>query len=589
MASLTSLTNYESKIKELIEGYFTKNFEITNELILEINKIKNDHQFYNLFDDAKVKHSLSKATENYTKNNEQLLEEFKKMNFEETVEDLYKDYDLLANEEYTTLNDQLSVVKKQYEIIETQYSRLKESIMTKMIMEIFEHNYIIAALIVILNGFKNLISPMLNPVLGVFKMHIDTFLEKLDEVINKAKEFKDKNNKCREEIFVKIDKHFKDFKNFIKPILNNEGAVKIKFIIWFDKNINNSENRSYQDELKKRYSNYDFRPISSIDELKEISSNLSERGILITSGSSYKEVLDICYSVLYITDIIIFTFDTKKYMDAKYEYDKVSNVVNNFKELTNLIDNIIKGSNFLVDYLIPLNISKIPSNISKYINPAKYGFKSFDEVSLDESKYDGIVNFAKDLKISTSKEDIKKFLKIFKSKSNPENISKEILRLYTTESSFYRIVNRSLGNLDDKSIIVCENWIKSLKLALEIYDDNKRLNEIMLYRGINCNADFDVIKNYKVMMHIVFPAFTSTSSSKDVPIRFKKTDKCFILFKINYKINKERLIYRPKCISEISKYVGENEYLLFPLSIFIVKDVQCASTNHYCIELENLE
>jgi hypothetical protein len=273
MASLTSLTNYESKIKELIEGYFTKNFEITNELILELNKIKNDHQFYNLFDDAKVKHSLSKATENYTKNNEQLLEEFKKMNFEETVEDLYKDYDLLANEEYTTLNDQLSVVKKQYEIIETQYSRLKESIMTKMIMEIFEHNYIIAALIVILNGFKSLISPMLNPVLGVFKMHIDTFLEKLDQVINTAKEFKDKNNKCREEIFVKIDKHFKDFKNFIKPILNNEGAVKIKFIIWFDKNINNSENRSYQDELKKRYSNYDFRPISSIDELKEISSN----------------------------------------------------------------------------------------------------------------------------------------------------------------------------------------------------------------------------------------------------------------------------------------------------------------------------
>jgi hypothetical protein len=181
MASLTSLTKYESKIKELIEDYFTKNFEITNELILELNKIKNDHHFYQLFDEAKVKLSLSKATENYTKNNEQLLEEFKKINFEETVEDLYKDYDLLANEEYKTLNDQLSVVKKQYEIIESQQSRFKEAIMTQIIVGILSQNSFIGALIQILTGLKNLISPMLNPLLGVFKMHIDTFLEKLDQ------------------------------------------------------------------------------------------------------------------------------------------------------------------------------------------------------------------------------------------------------------------------------------------------------------------------------------------------------------------------------------------------------------------------
>ena len=48
----------------------------------------------------------------------------------------------------------------------------------------------------------------------------------------------------------------------IKEIMSEKG-FKIK--VWFDKQINNDENKRYQKELRNKYSQFDFVPINRND------------------------------------------------------------------------------------------------------------------------------------------------------------------------------------------------------------------------------------------------------------------------------------------------------------------------------------
>lgn len=122
-------------------------------------------------------------------------------------------------------------------------------------------------------------------------------------------------------------------------------------------------------------------------------------------------------------------------------------------------------------------------------------------------------------------------------------------------------------------------------------DNGNFKDEMRLYRGINCDLTFDVIKSYPIMQHIVFHAFTSTSSIKDVVYSFKKSSSyCFILFNIKYKTYPNRKNYRPKGIAKISSFQSENEYLLSPFSKFVVKQIDVIdSKTEFEIHLENLD
>ena len=72
-------------------------------------------------------------------------------------------------------------------------------------------------------------------------------------------------------------------------------------------------------------------------------------------------------------------------MEAKHNYDK--QLLMNLNTI-NTIDSILKGPS--IDFLLPLNITKIPRNVQKYMC-SNYGFKSFNEVSLNKSGYKVII------------------------------------------------------------------------------------------------------------------------------------------------------------------------------------------------------
>jgi hypothetical protein len=161
--------------------------------------------------------------------------------------------------------------------------------------------------------------------------------------------------------------------------------------------------------------------------------------------------------------------------------------------------------------------------------------------------------------------------------------------LYTNDSLFYRIINKAFSDMDNKNIEIVGKWIKALKLALEIFDDKETFKEIVLYRGANVQLDFSVNDNYKIMQHIIFPPFTSTSTSKEIAEGFKRPDECFILFKISYQIKLNRDKYRPKSLKAISSLPSECEYLLGPFSKFNVQKVNCINERLYMIEINNLD
>ncbi len=226
--------------------------------------------------------------------------------------------------------------------------------------------------------------------------------------------------------------------------------VGVKFLAWFDRQINNDENKRYQKELINKYSQINFVPISEIKDLySQVFFNNICRKILIKSGSSYKEVFHICYQNLEITDIIVFTSKISKYIEAKSEFDTVSKVVDRFEALVGVVDDIINGQ--IIDYLIPLSLNKIPHNIHKYMNDDSFCFKSFNDVPLEGPSYNNIVKLTNDWKFGHPQEDINKFFNIIKSnKDNQKVLSAKLLTFYTTHP-----VNK-----------ICKHNLSKLKLNL---------------------------------------------------------------------------------------------------------------------------
>lgn len=141
---------------------------------------------------------------------------------------------------------------------------------------------------------------------------------------------------------------------------------------------------------------------------------------------------------------------------------------------------------------------------------------------------------------------------------------------------------------------ILEVFIKSIRYALMMYDDMAQppkgapgqpaASESMeFYRG--CTFSKDYFKNFfKKNDIIVFPAFTSMSTDLEECKQFAvHGGEKHILFQINCPNYNHSNQFRPKCLTAISEFPSEKEFLLNCFSVYKINEVDENYDNGYLL------
>ena len=167
------------------------------------------------------------------------------------------------------------------------------------------------------------------------------------------------------------------------------------------------------------------------------------------------------------------------------------------------------------------------------------------------------------------------------------NQKKSIIRLYTAQAPYYyKIINDILNLLDEELILIIQDYIKALRYSLIVYSDTSNkipdTNNIKLYRGIDLthkNSFEEFSRKFKIHDTIVFPAFSSTSLNKSQAMNF--IDGKGVLLNISVDCTQ---LNKPKSVSTISKFAGEDEALLNCFSLLTVKNIIKMNDDLLCYE-----
>ena len=269
--------------------------------------------------------------------------------------------------------------------------------------------------------------------------------------------------------------------------MSNNGNQIINKLIWIDAKVNNSENKGYQNLLKKKYN----LMIGVFEDaklgIKALEKIQFESIFVITSGTIYPEFFGYMkrtYEELRVVPFsIIFTSSTKNFIE-KHKNDEIGKiynktffnrggVVDNFEGVLSFIDDIYTNINnfktcnkykdiYTKDYsgLIVFKHFKDPSDLPPFYKDI-YKNKAIDFNLLNDFTKFFLVNFCT--------ENIEKLLKpLILFKEVPEVIiSKWWARTYTHESPFYSVMNKTLMNSEYKEY---ETYIR------------------LLYKGLTCNS-----------------------------------------------------------------------------------------------------
>ena len=111
-------------------------------------------------------------------------------------------------------------------------------------------------------------------------------------------------------------------------------------IVWVDSQVNNKNNKKYQEELQK-YSNMKIICYEKSEELSNLMNkqNMKEDIILISGGGIYKEIKELAEKSKKV--IIITIFDTKFMIFKAFEmHPKIIAVTDNYSQIENIIKNL---------------------------------------------------------------------------------------------------------------------------------------------------------------------------------------------------------------------------------------------------------
>jgi hypothetical protein len=481
------------------------------------------------------------------------------------------------------------------------------------------------------NEIKNYLFKNLNKINDETNKDEKNMISKSDDLPNENKNvikleqiktIKEKNISNDENIT--IDNADELFKKYLK---RDELYVNL---IFFDLKMTNKDNYRYFNQFKIDVVG-GFHAIDDLNILENYLEKIKEKDIpfiIISSGSSGKDVIELCKKYSFIKEVIIFCNNLQYNMHYIEEYpDFVKKVLNKRKKL--------------YKYIKTFGADKYKDGIEKYLHEDKYIFSS-DQIEMDKQlqqcplisayEYDNcyflvhkiysnffgdinnaieesmfktenlkiIIEYLNQLSFEKDKER-QLMIKIFKSlvnfKSNDKFVE-ESIKQYTGESYFCYLFNRVMRNFE-KGLISFAYYMGPLLYGLNKYvKDNPNFafsKSMKLYRIIKCtNLDF---YQYKLNLgHIIcFPSLTSTSS---VPIKFKPTklsqkicnnkkDEMIpvkMIFKyIHNSNNKSPGIIiedkKTKAGSYLSIHPKEKEIILFPFTFAKIEHIKTEKEN----------
>ena len=397
-------------------------------------------------------------------------------------------------------------------------------------------------------------------------------------------------------------------------------------LIHFDLNIRNSENFEYYNHFKVDVVG-GFIAIDNLNLLKRYLEAIESKNIpfiIISPGSSGKKIIQICKKFSFVKEVIIFcrTYEYNKHYLKEYP-GYVKKVLTSIDDLYKYIQTFgsdkSKLSKAISDQFV-FSKDQIQMNrqleqcpvISAYeydncyflIHRAYAHFfgKMEDRTSLptfDDSNFQKIKNYIKHSKI-IKEEEKEELIDKFESLEGRNNFVELAIRLYTGESTFCYIFNRTMRNFE-KGLVSLAYYMGPFLYGLNkyVYDNPDKFafrEDMTLYRSIQCSIlDFYLYTINKD--HIIcFPSITSTSAKK------KKFNTTGLAKKVNKNdgIPEEALIKitmifyykhetgnispgiiikdnKGKDGKHLSKHKNENEVILFPFTfvkIIKIKEIE---------------
>ena len=391
----------------------------------------------------------------------------------------------------------------------------------------------------------------------------------------------------------KILKKFSYILSISKKNSGNEITSICLNILYYDENlISSSENNEICSFFKMKNKGT-FYGVHNFDLFKYICEKIkgsNKSFILISSGSASEKIFNHISDIDEFKEYYIYCYKKNKYLPLLNRYQKLKGIYNIFKDLTNQIcqikeikNEIIQSSNlfFWNDY------NKIYIKLHYEIIRKYSLYKLLKSNNYDESKFLELVNHKFPYYLNLAKEllyhDDDDMIDYFKNNTdeNEETIRnvfngnhkiENYITNYTFEIFYYKYLNKFLREGNYKSFRTLSNHIS--KFIYHLYEYRKKTmnnyNQSNLFRKMYLMPeDFNIYLN-SIGEVICYPSFTSTSLVETYfsPDPSNENEQ---LVKLIIEQNNSKSVV---CISEISEFPKEKEYLFLPFSFFKIKHVE---------------
>ncbi|CAF1267477.1 unnamed protein product [Adineta steineri] len=592
---LLELSKEQHRIFENLVGrLFDKSIEGLYKTLNEINNLKLRHLWYhsNIYQIRNLKSTITDIQVQFDQNIRQILNEIEEQ--KKYAKEIF--FNLLNQlESTTTINAQeiRQHLNELFKKLDFLTGNISNDVFLMSIFSSFGFMGMIAAILLLFTGG----SIITIATLGLGAMVTTTvseimFHQKLSELDEKLRQQIGTIKNNRSEQIQNLNHYYQSFEKQLHHNMIN-GQTSAVNIIWYDQQIKNDSNQNCFEGLRKLFSteNYQTKQFNEKTQLLEfIRSNPLDHLILITSGSSGKDIISQIGYYSHIKGIIIYCSAVAHHQEWADNCKKVLLVANSFNEVIQKIRDIengeiyflkfgfsfedinlkLKNSNYFLstkrNHFIITNFSEIDLNIDYHQNRMRQLHKSLESKNIFSD------NFPYYFQIDNLYLCAQKFIEALK-KSGPE---KNIIRLYTSGRPFYyQIINDILSLLDQELILLIQDYIKALRYSLMIYSDTSKAvpntKNVKLYRGLNLNntKNFEeFLKKFKINDTIVFPAFTSTSLNEGLAESF--AGKKGVLLEISADCTQSN---KPKSVRELSHYQNEDEVLLNCFSLLTVKNI----------------
>ena len=405
-------------------------------------------------------------------------------------------------------------------------------------------------------------------------------------------------------------------------------------LIHFDLNMKNAENYKYYNNFKVDVVG-GFYAMDNLDMFQKYLEQIKNKNIpflVISSGSSGKDVIPICLNYPFVKEVIIFCANKQYNEHYLYEYpEKVKKVLTKIEDVYNYIKTFANQKG-VTDYRNCDSFIFSPEDIQMnkqfeqcpVISAYEYDKCYFlihrayahffgniydrnEKVTFPTSNYEVIKKYINNSKIIKGDKEKNKLIEKFKSLENNNYFIESSLRKYTGESNFCYIFNRTMRNFEEGLISLAYYMGPFLFGVNKYVKEHNQLamkQDMQLYRNIQCSIyDFYL---YKLNLHhiICFPSITSTSTVSD---KFHPSPKAKALNIAGVKENeliKIKMIFNykheegnisPGIILKNNKgndgeYLSsnptENEVILFPFTFVRIREINEIYTNTYDIYLD---